>query len=144
MYVGVDVRDTKIAIGLVSDKGAVSFQSSLPIDPQKNPETVILDIIYIIKSISETVPLELFNDRLSGIGIGIPDTLDKDNEDIIQCINPGLKSISQKEMIQRHFDIPIFVENHKAAEALAANEIAALKGNNAGIVAAAMLCKYLK
>lgn len=144
MYVGVDVRDTKIAIGLVSDKGVVSFQNSLSVDPKGNLEAVILDIIYVIKTMSETIPLELFNDRLVGIGIGIQDTVDKDSENIVQCNDPGFKSISQREILQRHFDIPIFVENHKAAEVLASNEIGALNGNNAGIVAAAMLCKYLK
>lgn len=144
MYVGVDVRDTKIAIGLVNDNGRVSFQSSLAIDPDKNSEGVILDIVYIIKSISEAVPLELFNDRLLGIGIGILDTLDKNSGNIIPCADSRLGSISQEEMIQRHFEIPIFVENHAAAKALASNELGDLKGPEAGIVTAAMLCKYMK
>jgi glucokinase len=144
MYVGVDVQDTKIAIGLVSDKGAVSFQSSLPINPEKNSDAVMLDIIYIIKTISETVPLELFNDRLLGIGLGIQDNLDKESGNLVQCTNPGSRNISQKEIIERHFEIPVYVENHKAAETLAANEVKAHKGNDAGIIAAGMLCKYLK
>ena len=144
MYIGVDVKDTKISIGLVNDKGAVSFQSFLPVDPKNDPDSVIMEIIFIIKSLSESVPLELFNDRPTGIGIGIQDNLDKDSGIIVQCANPEFKSISQREMIERHFDLPVYIDNHTAAEALAVNEIGADKGNAAGIIAAAMLCKYLK
>lgn len=144
MYVGVDVRDTSITIGFVNDRGVVSFHNSLQVDPEKDTEAAILDIIYVIKTMSETVPLELFNDRLLGIGIGIPDTLNKDDNNILVRGNADLKRTTHREIIERYFDTPIYIENHSTAEKLAAAELSAAKGKNAGVVAAALLCKYMK
>lgn len=144
MFIGVDVRDTNITIGFVNDRGLVSFQNTLQVDQEKDPETAILDIIYVIKTMSETVPLELFNDRILGIGIGIPDILNKDDNNILLHKKPSTGRTSQKELIQRHFDTPVYIENHSTAEKLAAAEISATNGKNAGVVAAALLCKYMK
>jgi len=121
MFVGIDVRDTKIGMGLVSDKGELSFQSTFPIDSEQDFDKVTLDIIFVVKSISETVPLELFNDNISGIGICTQHTLDKNS--------------AMQVIIQGYFDVPVFVENIAVDMVLADNEI-----NNAGIIAAGLLC----
>lgn len=129
MFIGIDVRDTKIAMGLVNDKGELSFASTFPIDSEQDPDKIILDIIFVIKNISETIPLELFNDRLVGIGICIQETLGE--------------NLSLQETVQRHFQIPVLVESLTVATDSVENEIGTLKGNitNARIIAAALLCK---
>jgi predicted NBD/HSP70 family sugar kinase len=114
MFVGIDVKDTRIGMGLVNDKGELSFESTFPVDSGQDPDKVMLDIIYVVKSISETVPLELFNDRISGIGIGIHDAF--------------MENSSLQETIQRYFDIPVFVESVQG------------KVKNEGIIAAGLLC----
>ncbi len=144
MYVGVDIKETMVAIGLVSDQGKVAFHSSLSVDAQKNPDAIVMEIIFIIKSLSETVPLELFNDQLQGIGIGIADDIDKNSGNIIRHTGCQFPNDSQRDKIERHFNLPVYVDNHKEAATLAANEMQGPHGDFSGIIAAAMLCKYLK
>jgi len=130
MYIGIDVRDTKMGIGIVDDKGVLSFDNIFPIDPELGVDKLMLDIIYIAKNISETVPLELFNDRITGIGICTKNTLEK--------------NISMQLIIQQYFDVPVFVESQEAAMVLVENEIGTLKGNiinNEGVIVAGLLCK---
>lgn len=137
MFIGIDVVDTKIAIGLVNNRGELSFESTFPIDFEQDSEKFVLDLIYVIKSISETIPLELFNDRLLGIGIGIRNTSDK-NSGISKLGNGPLQ-----EIIQQYFNIPVFAESFEAAKDLAEPEMGTLKGeiNKHGIIAAALFCK---
>lgn len=116
MFVGIDVKDTRIGMGLVNDKGELSFESTFPVDSGQDPNKIMLDIIYVVKSISETVPLELFNERISGIGIGVQDAF--------------MENASLQETIQRYFDIPVFVES------LQGN----VKVKNEGIINAGLLC----
>ena len=129
MFIGIDVRETKIAMGLVNDKGELSFESTFPIDSQQGLDKLILDIIFVIKNISETIPLELFNDRLLGIGICIQEILGENSP--------------LREIVQRHFHIPVFVESLTVATDSAENGIGTIKGNisSEGIIAAAFLCK---
>lgn len=129
MFIGIDVRDTKIAMGLVNDGGELSFENMFSIDSEQDLDKLILDIIFIIKNISDTIPLELFNDRLLGIGICIQETLDKNS--------------SLQEIVQGHFQIPVFVERFTVAADSVEDEIGTLKGNisNARIIAAALLCE---
>jgi len=114
MFVGIHVKNTRIGMGLVNEKGKSSFESTFPVDSDQDPDKIMLDIIYVVKSISETVPLELFNERITGIGIGVQDAF--------------IENASLQETIQRYFDIPVFVENVQGA------------GGNEGIITSGLLC----
>lgn len=129
MFIGIDVRDAKIAVGLVNDKGELSFENMFPIDTGESLENLMLDLVFIIKNISETIPLELFNDRLLGIGICIQETLDENN--IMQ------------EVVQEHFQIPVYVERFTVDTDSVENKIETTKEYiiNERIIAAALLCK---
>ncbi|MEL7622441.1 MAG: ROK family protein [Clostridiales bacterium] len=142
MYVGVDIKETEVAIGLVSEGGKVAFHSFLPVAPEKDPDTIVMEIIFIIKSLAETVPLELFNDRIQGIGIAIADDIDKSSGSIIGQVRLRLPNDSHREKLERHFNLPVYIDNRGAAAALAGNEIKDFQGIFSGIIAAALLCKF--
>lgn len=120
MYIGIAVGD-EIKLGLVNDDGETSFESTFPIEASQNIEKLMLDLIYTVKSISETVPLELFNERITGIGISIRDIFEEKNDYI-------------QKTIQRYFDIPVIVNT--LTNALESTGI-----DNQGIIAAGLLCK---
>jgi glucokinase len=144
MYVGLHVGKSQIEIGLVSDRGDVSFPSTFPVEPDADSERVIIDIIYNIKTVSEEVPIELFNNHLTGIGITIDGVLDEENEQIVECVNRNLINIRLRERLQRNFDIDVFVRSSEDAKTLASKEIAAKTGRQAEIAAAGLLCKYIE
>jgi glucokinase len=128
MYIGVDVGTTKITLGFVSENGEASFPSNLPMNRAQTTDSLILDLIYMIKTIAETVPLALYNFKLMGIGIGVPGLIDKNSGTLISSPNIGWKNVQLKETLERHFTVPVVVENDSAATALAELELGALQG----------------
>ncbi|MDR1193834.1 MAG: hypothetical protein LBK98_06705 [Peptococcaceae bacterium] len=143
MYIGVAVRGNLVSIGFVADDGEVSFPSTFPIDPEIDSNSIILDLIFNIKTIAETVPLELFNQTLDGVGVSIIGSLDEKNERILECANGGLENIKLRERLERNFDIDVFVGSADMARQYAAGEIVGRSEQEAAIIAAGLLCKYL-
>lgn len=142
MYIGVDIAGPVISIGLVSEGGDLSFPSTFPVDPEMDGEAVIIDLIYSIKTIAETVPIELFNDNLEAIGVAIEGKIDEDSDIILECTNCGLERIDLKRRLQRSFEIPINVNTGDTAKELAKAEIEARPRQNPRIIAAGLICKY--
>ena len=142
MYIGVDIFGPKISIGLVGENGSLSFPSSFPVDPETDCETVVIDLIFSIKTITETVPMELFNDYPEAIGITIHGTIDEDTGVILDCENCSLERVNLKKRLQRNFEIPIHIGSHDNAMAQAAKDIGAQTMVNASVIAAGLVCKY--
>jgi hypothetical protein len=144
MFIGAHVEESRIIIGLISRNGDLSFPSVFAVNPDADSDAVILDLIYIIKTIAETVPVMLVNENLSGIGITVNGVFDEKNGMIIERADHGMENIRLEERLQRNFEIDVFVGGAARAKELAAVEIANRTDRDAKIVAAGMLCKYIR
>lgn len=144
MFIGVAVRGSVIAVGFVHDNGNLTFPSSFPLNLEEDVNGIILDLVFIIKTITETVPFELFNDQLDGIGITIQGRLDDKNERIAECVNRGLEKINLRERLQRNFEIDVWVDSEDVAVRAAAEEIKDKDEQSAAIVAAGFLCRGVR
>lgn len=140
MYIGVAVRGPVIALGFVHEDGKLTFPSFFPLDMGNDANGIILDLVFTIKTIAETVPFELFNDQLEGIGVTVLGSLDDKNEKIVDCENQGLKKINLRERLQRNFEIDILVDSEDVARLAAAGEIEDADEQSAAIIAAGLLC----
>ena len=141
MYIGAAIRGPVIAVGFVYENGDLAFPSFFPLDPGKEADGIILDLVFTIKTIAETVPFELFNDKLEGIGVTVIGGLDDKNEQIIECENPGLKKINLRERLQRNFEIDVRVESADTAARAVGKEIRGRDERSASIIAAGLLCR---
>lgn len=139
MYIGVAIQGSVIAVGFVYDNGDLTFPSFFPLDPEKDTNGIILDLVFIIKTITETVPFELFNDKLEGLGVTVMGQLDDKNERIIKCENRGLEKINLRERLGRNFEIDVWVDSADVAAQHAAEEIKGHDEQSAAIVAAGLL-----
>lgn len=141
MYIGVAVQGSVIAVGFVYDNGELTFPSFFPVDPEKGVDAIVLDLVFTVKTIAETVPFELFNDNLEGVGVTVLGCLDDKNEVILECENRGLEKINLRERLQRNFEVDIWVGSAQVAAQNAAKEIEGRDGPSAAIIAAGLLCR---
>jgi predicted NBD/HSP70 family sugar kinase len=142
MYLGVNVSSTHISLGFVGENGNVSHPSSFPVDPEMDGETILLDLIYSIKTMAETVPVNLFNNSLDAVGVTIQGEIDEYSGIVLECVNCGLERINLKLRLQKSFEIPINVNTDANAIKLAQAEITAHPRQNPSVIAAGLICKY--
>lgn len=102
--IGVDLGGTKVAAGRIDGTQLSEVVQSLIPATSKNPN----DIIDVVK---DTIS-QLFNEDVLGIGIGIPGLVDRDAGIVYDIQNiPSWKEISLKEILENHFQVPVYIDN---------------------------------
>ncbi len=100
---GVDVGGTKIKTGRVSGKDVA--QSSLSKVNRDDSEETSLSKLFM--SIDEVM-----TDSVEAIGIGVPAVVDPDSGIVYDVQNiPSWKKVPLKELVQKQFNVPVYVNN---------------------------------
>jgi glucokinase len=102
--IGVDLGGTKVAAGRIdnNEPGDIVYK----LIPAKSDDP--RDIINVV----EEVIGQLFDDRVSGIGIGIPGLVDR-NEGIVNDVQniPSWKEVHLKNILENRFGVPVYLDN---------------------------------
>ncbi|PZD95496.1 ROK family protein [Paenibacillus sambharensis] len=125
--VGIDIGGTKTALGLVDSSGMVLSKASLPTDLSLSPQDMVDRIAQTVLDLMAGKGLQQAD--LSGIGLGAPGPLDTRLGQIAEP--PNLRSwwgFPVVEAFNRHFHVPIVLENDATAAALAEKWLGAAKG----------------
>mgnify|MGYP000132346355 CR=1 FL=1 len=131
MYIGVDIGGTNVTAGLVSNEGNILFQKSCPTLPFRGFDVVIQDIINLIRELIYKAPE---NEKISGIGIGVPGVADKKTGNVINCVNLGWTNVPLGKVLEREFNMPVYIDNDASVAALAEFENGALRGTQNSIL----------
>ncbi len=131
MYIGVDVGGTNITAGLVSIDGNILFQKNCPTLPSRGWDTVIQDIISLIRDVIDQAPA---NKDVLGIGIGVPGVADRKTGNVVECVNLGWRNVPLGKTLEKEFNKPIYIDNDASVAALAEYENGALKGTQNSIL----------
>ena len=119
--VGVDIGGTKIKAGLVENNKTVIVKT-VATPAGENQETIVNEIIKLCRDVAGDAPV-------SGMGIGVPGLVDVQNGVVHDVSNiPSFKSVPLREIIQRAFNIPVFLNNDANCFALGAKNFD--KGNS--------------
>ena len=110
MRIGVDVGGTKIAVGLVSDRGELLKKSTIPTLRGRSGEALVADIASIIRDMTEETEYTI-------IGLGVPGCIDCDSGLLVHANNIG-DNIPFKELLRYHFPNKIIHVNNDATCAL--------------------------
>ncbi len=127
--IGIDIGGTKVAIGIVNGDGVVVEQITIPTDLSISPEEMIEKIYRTAAELLEQSGID--KAELSGVGVGAPGPLDAKNG-LITC-PPNLRNWVNVPIVQeleKHFSLPIRLENDANAAALAEKWVGAAKENN--------------
>lgn len=125
-YIGVDLGGTNIAVGLVSEEGRIITKASTPTINTRPIEEIVADMAKLCHKVVEDAKVSM--DEVKAIGVGAPGTIDSKNGVIVYSNNIKMENVKIREMLQKHIDKPINLENDANAAAYGEYYI---NGNNA-------------
>lgn len=109
LTVGVDVGGTKIAAGLVDERGRV-----LARDRTESPAT---DPAQIVRTIDELVRSLVGSHEVEAVGVCAAGFVDKKRATVVFAPNLAWRNEPLKERLQKELDLPVVVENDANAAA---------------------------
>ncbi|HUL43286.1 MAG TPA: ROK family protein [Bacteroidota bacterium] len=114
--VGVDMGATTIKAGMVTPKGAILDQISIPTRADKGPRVVMTQLIYAIREIlAKQKTAECF-----GIGIGAPGIVVIEDGSVHNPPNfADWDEVQVAKHIRKAFPLPVFIENDANCAAIA-------------------------
>ena len=100
---GIDVGGTNIRVGLV-EYGGLVWTESLKIKNDSSETEIIDDLNSLIGKFG--------NEKIDGIGIGVPSLVDAEKGIIYEATNiPSWKKVHLKEILESKNNIPVYVNN---------------------------------
>lgn len=101
--IGIDLGATNIRGAVVSNE-AISDIVSRRIHVKGTQEEVLEDVYWLVD--------HLINDEIKGIGIGVPSVVDVERGIVYDVIHiPSWKEVHLKEILEKRYKIPVFVNN---------------------------------
>jgi glucokinase len=100
---GIDIGGTNLRAGLVEDNVVVRIES-LKIKKAGSEIEIMNDLNLLIG--------KFLNDKIEGIGIGVPSIVDSEKGIVYDATNiPSWKEVHLKEQIEAKYNIPVYVNN---------------------------------
>ena len=113
LRIGIDLGGTNIRVGVINEIGKIIDSIQKPTEAKKGHIHTINKIIKITE--------KLINGKeIKGIGIGSPGPLDSNNGIILNPPNlPGWDEIPIVKILEKHFKVPVYLNNDANAAGLA-------------------------
>ena len=117
-YIGVDLGGTNVRAGRIVD-GMIEEQNQVRTPKDAKDEwTTIESIKGVIRSV--------MNDQVEAIGIGVPSVVDRTKGIVYNVSNiPHWKEVHLKKILEKEFEIPVYVDNDANCFALAERYVGA-------------------
>lgn len=102
--IGVDLGGTKVAAGKVSGNSLMEQLSEKLDQTSQDPMDAVALMMKLIG--------KLMDGKVSGIGIGVPGLVDRSTGVVYDVLNiANWKEVPLKEIIEKEFSVPVFVDN---------------------------------
>ncbi len=126
-YVGIDLGGTNIAVGIVTPEGEIVKKTSVPARADRPFEEIFADMAACIHKLLDETGISV--DELKSIGIGTPGCIDTEKGMLIFAGNFKYgKMVNYRDLMAKHFDIPVYIGNDANVAALAEVKAGAAKG----------------
>ena len=128
MYrIGVDLGGTNIAIGIVSEEGAIVAKKSVKTGASRPFAEIMKDMADCILSLLADQKISL--DEVSCIGIGTPGSVNNETGMLVYANNfKDGENIPMRELLQKYIDKPVYLGNDANVAALGEVISGAAKG----------------
>lgn len=127
MYIGIDLGGTNIAAGIVDESGKILAQDSVPTLAERPIEEIVADMAAVSKKVMADAGLA--EKDIKAIGVGCPGSVVNETGMVAYSNNIKMKNVPLAELIRKHIDLPVNLENDANAAAFGEYVI---NGNNAG------------
>lgn len=123
--VGIDLGGTKIAAGLVDGNGNIVSKLSMPTGRGRHYTDIARDMAGLVFDVVRQGGAEI--GQVESIGIGSPGAADCNEGTIIYCSSLNFRNVPLKTELQKHIDLPVFLDNDANCAALAESMTGAAK-----------------
>lgn len=108
--VGIDLGGTKILIALINKQnGEVLYHVKKKTKKDKGPKNIMKKMIEGIEELFEQSGIS--KDEISSIGVGAAGQIDRKNGILIGAPNLDCYDLNIKEILQKHFNLPVYLGN---------------------------------
>src|SRR4051812_27130681 len=119
--IGVDLGGTKMLVGVVNHENEVLRRAVAP--SAGLPQQEILDVL--ARELGEA--RDAFP-GITGAGLGIPCTIDRDAGAAINAVNLDLADVPIRDLMTERLGLPVFIDNDANVAALAEHRFGAARG----------------
>ena len=119
-FVGVDLGGTKILAGVFDSQLNCIGRNKISTKADRGAEAVIERIARCVQDAVDDCDLNL--KQVRGIGIGAPGAIDPESGKVVFAPNLQWKDVALKKQLEKHLDIPVFLENDCAGAMLGVYE----------------------
>lgn len=134
MYrIGIDLGGTNMKAGIVDENHKIVIQDSIPTRVEHPYKEIIRDMAELVKDLLKKI--HITEEKLSGIGVGSPGTVDAKNGIVLYSNNFNWENIPLAEELGKYFACKIRISNDANCAAL--GEVmagAAMKIKNAVLI----------
>ncbi len=124
--IGVDLGGTNIAVGVVSESGAILAETSVKTLPQRPYKEVIRDMgNCVLRAINQA---GVSQEDVVSIGVGVPGIADQNTGRVIFCPNIFWTDVPLREELQTYIDKPVYIDNDATVAGLAESVAGVSKG----------------
>ena len=125
--VGIDLGGTKILIALVNkETGEVIYHVKKKTKKDKGPKNIMKKMIEGIEELFEESRIS--KDEISSIGVGAAGQIDRQNGVLIGAPNLDCYDLNIKEILQEHFNLPVYLGNDVEIATIGEQKFGAGKG----------------
>lgn len=114
-FIGIDLGGTKIS-GILLDSENNVIKEDKKDTQTKNQASVIDGIKTMIDELLSKTGVSL--NQLKGIGIGVAGHVDYKEGQVIYCPNLPIENVNLRDLLQKEYGVPIFIENDANAAAI--------------------------
>ena len=134
MYsIGIDLGGTNIAVGIVTEDGNIIKKTSTPTRAERPFEEIFADMATCIYALLGETGISL--DEIKSIGIGTPGCLNSKKGILVFAGNFKYGTlVNYRELMKKHFDLPVYIGNDANAAALAEARVGAAKGAESAVM----------
>jgi len=130
-YIGVDLGGTKIAAGVVNEKGEILTQSDVPTGAERSYTEIIEDMANLIIKVVKQSGIAM--DEIKAIGIGSPGAINNSSGTVIFANNLYWHNVPLRQEMQKIIDKPVFIENDANVAAFAEAMCGACQGAESSV-----------
>ncbi|MDD6022352.1 MAG: ROK family protein [Oscillospiraceae bacterium] len=114
--IGVDLGGTNISVGVVDEKNRIVGRGKVKTKAKRSPEEIFADMAKAVDEAMSDAGIKI--DSVKSIGIGAPGTVDKANGVIVFANNIYFHHVPARALLQKYFDVDVFLDNDANCAAL--------------------------
>lgn len=114
--IGIDLGGTNVKAGVVSEENEILLEKRIPTHAERPAKEVIRDMAELALSLLRESGIE--KNRVSGVGVGSPGTVDAKTGVVVYSNNFGWENVSLGEIMSKELELPVRISNDANCAAL--------------------------